>query len=214
MKTGTKIFLSCLCVGLLMTLIGKRDFVFANYDDTNKQMMFQSITKQQQNFEELKRLVSSAPVLRFYNVNEPVTILDDASSKGLVVVLLQNKQPVAYGPRALSEKQRRYVQIDREMLATLYGYKNFDHYINGRRAVIESDHKPLVAIFDKPLYRTPRLQRMLMKLQRYGLRIVYVPGKLMFISDALSRAYLPDSNDKLIDDELILVTLKNNYLFV
>ncbi|CAG2201421.1 unnamed protein product [Mytilus edulis] len=39
-------------------------------------------------------------------------------------------------------------------------------------------------------------------IERYDLRIVYVPGKLMFISDALSRAYLPDSNDKLIDDEL------------
>ncbi|XP_056003553.1 uncharacterized protein K02A2.6-like [Ostrea edulis] len=41
-----------------------------------------------------------------------------------------------------------------------------------------------------------------MKLQRYDLKIVYVPGKLMFIADALSRAYLQDSSDSLIDDEL------------
>jgi hypothetical protein len=40
---------------------------------------------------------------------------------------------------------------------------------------------PLVAIYEKPLYRaTPRLQRMLMKLQRYDLRIVYVPGNISF----------------------------------
>ncbi|VDI08658.1 Hypothetical predicted protein [Mytilus galloprovincialis] len=49
--------------------------------------------------QELKQLVSSAPVLRFYNVDEPVTISVDANSKGLGVVLLQNKQPVSYGSR-------------------------------------------------------------------------------------------------------------------
>ena len=158
--------------------------------------------EQQQSFDELKRLVSTAPVLRFYNVDEPVTVSVDASSKGLGVVLLQNGQPVAYGSKALSETQKRYAQIEREMLAILYGCQKFDHYIYGRRVVIETDHKPLVAIYEKPLYRaTPRLQRMLMKLQRYDLRIVYVPGKEMYISDTLSRAFLSDNNDELIDDE-------------
>jgi hypothetical protein len=37
---------------------------------------------------------------------------------------------------------------------------------------------------------------MLMKLQRYDLRIVYVPGKEMYISDTLSRAFLSDNNDE------------------
>jgi hypothetical protein len=159
--------------------------------------------EQQQSFDELKRLVSTAPVLRFYSVDEPVTVSVDASSKGLGVVLLQNGQPVAYGSKALSETQKRYAQIEREMLAILYGCQKFDHYIYGRRVVIETDHKPLVAIYEKPLYRaTPRLQRMLMKLQRYDLCIVYVPGKEMHISDMLiSRAFLSDNNDELFDDE-------------
>ena len=88
------------------------------------------------------------------------------------------------------------------MLAILYGCQKFDHYIYERRVVIETDHKPLVAIYEKPLYRaTPRLQRMLMKLQRYDLRIMHVPGKEMYISDTLSRAFLSDNNDELIDDE-------------
>ena len=93
------------------------------------------------------------------------------------------------------------------MLAILCGCQTFDQYIYGRRAVIESDHKPLVAIYEKPLYRaTPRLQRMLMKLQQYDLRIVYVPGKEMYISETLSRAFLSDSNDALIDDVSLVET--------
>ncbi|XP_071164942.1 uncharacterized protein [Mytilus edulis] len=58
MKTGTKIFLSCLIVGLLMTLILKRDFVVANNDDTNTKRMFQSITKEK-NKDSALRVVSS-----------------------------------------------------------------------------------------------------------------------------------------------------------
>ncbi|CAC5390157.1 unnamed protein product [Mytilus coruscus] len=151
---------------------------------------------------ELKQLVSSAPVLRFYNNNEPVRISVDASSKGLGVVLLQKKQPLAYGSRALTETQSRYAQIECEMSAILYNCEKFDHYIYGRRAVIETHHKPLVAIYDQNrFYRAPRFTMHVNETTTYDLRIVY-PRKLMFISHAASRAYLLDSNDKLIDDEL------------
>jgi hypothetical protein len=55
--------------------------------------------EQQQSFDELKRLVSTAPVLRFYNVDDPVTVSVDASSKGLGVVILQNGQPTRTVPK-------------------------------------------------------------------------------------------------------------------
>lgn len=44
---------------------------------------------------ELKRLVTSAPALRFFNPEEPVIVSVDTSSKGLGVVLLQNGHPVS-----------------------------------------------------------------------------------------------------------------------
>ena len=52
---------------------------------------------------------------------------------------------------------------------------------------METDHKPLKAIFRKPLNECPpRLQRMLLKLTKYDLEVKYVPGKQQMISDCLS----------------------------
>lgn len=117
--------------------------------------------------------------------------------------MLQNGQPVAYASRALTETQQRYAQIEREMLAVIYGCEKFHHYIYGRSITIETDHKPLLAIHRKPVYQaTPRLQRMLMRLQRYDVQLKYVPGKEMFISDALSRAFLKECKETLVNEDI------------
>ena len=56
-------------------------------------------------------------------------------------------------------------------------------------SVVESDHKPLQAIFKKSILTAPsRLQRMLLRLQRYNLEVHYKKGKEMYIADHLSRA--------------------------
>ena len=160
-------------------------------------------TEQQQSFDKLKALVSQAPVLKYYDVNKPVTLSVDASSEGLGAVLLQEGQPVAYGSRALTDCQKRYAQIEKELLAIVFGCEKFHQYIYGRRVHVESDHKPLEVIFKKSLLSAPaRLQRMLMRLQKYSLDVKYKPGKEMHIADALSRVFLNEHNEKLLDEEL------------
>lgn len=56
-------------------------------------------------FENVKRALSSTPVLKYYDVNEPVKLSVDASSKAIGACLLQNDQPVAYATRALTPAQ-------------------------------------------------------------------------------------------------------------
>jgi len=60
-----------------------------------------------------------------------------------------------------------------------------------RITTIQSDHKPLEAIFRKPISgTTPRLQRMLLQLLKFQLNIEYLPGKKIYLADTLSRSYL------------------------
>ena len=90
--------------------------------------------------------------------------------------------------------ETRYAQIEKELLAIVFACERFDSYIYGLEGIeVESDHKPLESIFLKPLHAAPqRLQRMLLRLQRYNLLIQYKKGKEMYLVYTLSRAPLPD----------------------
>ena len=110
------------------------------------------------------------------------------SDKGLDAALLQNGQPVAFASHALSQTEQRYAQVEKECLAIVFACERFDHYIRGFELVnMESDHKPLEAIFQKPILSAPkRLLRMMLRLQKYSLHIKYKQGSKMYIADTLS----------------------------
>lgn len=57
-------------------------------------------------FDQLKTMLTEAPLLRYYDVNLPVTLSVDASKNGLGAVLLQEDKPVAYASRALTETEQ------------------------------------------------------------------------------------------------------------
>ena len=140
----------------------------------------------------LKKLVTQAPVLAFYDANKPVLLSVDASQDGLGAVLIQDGRPVAYASRSLTDCEKRYANIEKEMLAVVFGVEHYHYYVYGRPVTIESDHKPLESIIKKPLSAAPpRLQRMLFRLMKYTVQLVYKAGKDMSIPDTLSRAALP-----------------------
>ena len=86
-----------------------------------------------------------------------MTIQCDASQSGLGAALLQNGQPVAYASRALTDAETRYAQIEKELLAIVFACERFEPYVYGRDKVkVDSDHKPLEYIFQKPLHSAPK----------------------------------------------------------
>ena len=158
----------------------------------------------------IKHLISRAPVLRYYRLEDEVTIQCDASQTGLGTVLLQNGQPVAFSSRSLTKTEQKYAQIEKECLAIVFSCERFSQYLLGRDKIsVHSDHKPLEIIFKKPLCSAPkRLQRMLLRLQGFCLDIKYKQGCKMYIADFLSRCALPLSheNDPSAQSSLVFAT--------
>ncbi|KAF2883749.1 hypothetical protein ILUMI_22413 [Ignelater luminosus] len=102
--------------------------------------------------------------------------------------------------KPMTGAQKRYAQIKKELLAILFACEHFHQYIYGKHVVVQTDHKPLVAIFDKPLVSAPlRLQRKLMKIQRYDIELHYVPEKYLYLADTSARATA--TNNKITESE-------------
>jgi transposase InsO family protein len=142
----------------------------------------------QEAFNKLKDLVRSANKLVYFDPEKPSVIQVDASSYALGAALVQDNNVIAYASKSLTETEQRYANIEREMLACVFGAERFHTYIYGKPFVIESDHRPLEMISKKTIGAAPaRLQRMLLRLQRYAYTIQYRPGKEMTLADSLSR---------------------------
>ena len=143
-------------------------------------------------FQKIKTLLQKALLrpLRYYDQSKLVTLQCDASLKGLGACIIQDGKPIAFTSKSLTDTKTHYANIERELLAIVYGCEKFHMYLYGRTFIIEMDHKPLEMISLKNLTVAPtHLQRMLLCLQQYDLVITYRPGKEMLLADALS--YLP-----------------------
>lgn len=144
---------------------------------TTKNARFVWSSQHDKSFTEVKKLVSAHPVLKYYDMDAEVTIQCDASEKGLGATLLQNGQPVAFASRTLTPVEQRYAQIEKECLVIVFACSKLSQYITRRELItVESDHKPLQSIFKKSLFSAPgRLQRMILRLQKYNINVVYKP---------------------------------------
>lgn len=158
---------------------------------------------QTQAFEKMKELITRepGPVLSYYDPGKELRLQVDASKSGLGAVLLQDHKPIAYASKSLTPTEENYAQIEKELYAVVFGCKRFHAYVYGRKVIVESDHKPLEPIVRKPLAAAPpRLQRMILQLQRYDIEIVHRPGKEIPIADALSRKSIAYRLESLYED--------------
>lgn len=125
--------------------------------------------------------------------------------KGLGAAVIQQSGVVAYASRALNPAEQCYAQIEKEILAVVFGCEKFHKLQYGKIDVtIESDHKPLETIMRKRISSAPmRIQKMILKFQTYEFRLVYVKGKDLGLADCLSRLPLPETCQSM-DDEMMV----------
>lgn len=162
---------------------------------TEKRIEWEWNHEHEKSWNDLKKLLTEEPILKFYDPARPIKVSSDASQSGLGAVLLQRYedwQPIAYASRSMTDAETRYAQIEKELLSITYACERFHQFVSGQAISVETDHKPLISLFKKPLNDCPlRIQRMMIRLQRYALDVTYTPGKLMYTADTLSRAVDP-----------------------
>ena len=136
----------------------------------------------------MKKEISSAPVLAYYNPKKQTVLQTDASIKGLGACLLQDDKPVYFVSKALTEAQKGYVfAIEIELLAVAWAMEKFHHFLYACHFILETEQKLLEAILSKSLNQaTPQLQHILIRTFTYHFTVIYIPGIANQLADCLS----------------------------
>jgi len=157
---------------------------------TGSTVKFRWGSAEKESFEEVKRMLQSAPMLRLPNMKLPFVMNTDASNTALGAVLQQDHgdglQPVGFFSATLVGAESRYPVHELEMLAVMKALSYFKHLLSGQQIEVRSDHHSLQHFFTQRRL-SPRQARWMEQLADYDVTIKYVPGKKNAVADALSR---------------------------
>jgi hypothetical protein len=147
---------------------------------------FEWTPRRETSFQDLKKRLTTTPILTMPDMEKPFSIYYDASGHGLGYVLMQDGHVVAYASSQLRKHKEKYPTHDLELATVVHAFRIWRHYIIGKRCEVYSDHKRLKYIFTQADLNL-RQQRWLELIKDYDLGINYYLGKANVVADALSR---------------------------
>ena len=146
-------------------------------------------------FDQIKKALTSDLFLT-HDPKLEIIVASDASSYGVGACILHKmpdgtKKPRAYASRALLPAEKHYSQIKKEALGIIFAVTKFHRYLHGRFFTLQTDHKPLITIFEskkgQPIYTANRLLRWGTIILNYNFKIEYLLSKRISRADGLSR---------------------------
>ena len=107
----------------------------------------------QRSFEELKLLLTTAPIVRAPNWQLPFEVMCDVSDFAIGVVLGQREDGkpcmIYYASKTLNEAQRNYTTTEKELLVVVFALDKFYAYLVGSFIVVFTDHSALKYLLTK-----------------------------------------------------------------
>ncbi|XP_071912267.1 uncharacterized protein [Coffea arabica] len=113
-----------------------------------KNVGFQWGKEQEESFNRLKDLLTSAPILALPNFDVTFEVECDASGIGIGAVLHQNHRPLAYFSEKLSGGALNYPTYDKELYAVVRALEVWQHYLMPKEFVIHTDHESIKFLKD------------------------------------------------------------------
>ena len=142
-------------------------------------------------FNELKRLLTSAPILGYPRSDSEYLLDCDCCGYGLGAVLSQKQNGVerviSYYSKSLSKAEQNFCVTRRELLSVVSAVKHYHHHLFGVKFTIRTDHSALRWLLKT--FRDPegQISRWIEVLSTYNFEIEHRVGRLHGNCDGLPR---------------------------
>jgi hypothetical protein len=140
----------------------------------------------EKSFQQLKQLLTGAPILKIIDPNEDFMVCIYVYKEGLGGVLSQNGFVICFESKKLKEHEKLYATHDLELATIVHALKKWRHYLMGKRFELRTYHNGLEYLFDQPTLNV-RQSRGLESLCEYDFHIKHVKGKENKVVDGLSK---------------------------
>ncbi|CAN6583707.1 unnamed protein product [Malus baccata var. baccata] len=141
-------------------------------------------------FNQLKELLTIAPIIVPLDWSLPFELMCDASNYALGAVLGQRKDKrlhvIYYASWTLNDAQLNYSTTEKELLAVVFALDKFRSYLIGTKVIVFTDHAALKYLLTKKEAK-PRLIRWMLLLQEFDIEIRDKKGSENVVVDHLSR---------------------------
>ncbi|KAM2867849.1 hypothetical protein COP2_023719 [Malus domestica] len=141
-------------------------------------------------FNQLKELLTTAPIIVPPDWSLPFELMCDGSDYVLGAVLGQRKEKrphvICYASRTLNDTQLNYSTTEKELLAVVFALDKFRSYLIGTKVIVFTDHVALKYLLTKKDAK-PRLIRWMLLLQEFNIEIRDKKGSENVVADHLSR---------------------------
>lgn len=135
--------------------------------------------------EDIGREIDRQITLKSPEKNTPFQLYTDVNDHGIGAILTQNKDIIGIYSRKFNPSEKNYVTLEKELFAILEAIRYFRILVCGRKIIVHTDHKNILA--RKPLDQS-RAERWKSLLSEYDIELKHIEGKENVISDCLSRA--------------------------
>ncbi|CAN6554875.1 unnamed protein product [Malus baccata var. baccata] len=155
-----------------------------------KEVAFEFTKECTASFNQLKELLTTAPIIVPPDWSLPFELMCDASDYALGAVLGQRKDKrphvIYYASRTLNDAQLNYSTTEKELLAVVFALDKFRSYLIGTKVIVFTDHAALKYLLTKKEAK-PRLIRWILLLQEFDIEIRDKKGSENVVADHLSR---------------------------
>ena len=158
---------------------------------TRKNAAFHWTPEADSAWKSIKSKLSSNPILVHPDLEKGYYLIFDASSYAVGSILCQKGDdgqlhPVSYGSSILSEAQRKWSTVQKELYSLVHFCEKYENYLINVKFHAITDNRALLHLDTFKNQKNDRLWRLFESLQKFEFTISYSPSK-QNPSDALSR---------------------------